>query len=628
MDYEIIVPLLFSISHFTGFSHAQCPLGNYGSTCELKCGQCAGDGSCDQITGSCVGGCNPGYTGSKCDGACPSTCGGDGSCLQYPPYCSNGCQAGYTGLRCDQVTISTCPLNCLEPCGTYDCPSGCLPGYYGFDCSVRCSCSSGVACEQISGVCEITTPKSSPSVLTTTYGTYIVIHYVDESGVVVANNSETTTLSIMPSESLSFYTTAFWVPVALLSLVMALGCIRTIWKLYARKRKNNISSYESRFVLSEEINVAYDRLTEPDNIYIELERMPTITSFSDNRGGSQYYSTVASLRDHAKFRSDNRALADQVILEEGVIPDEIETSGTTLTSAIVCQATVQRSLSFYVAVFWVPIAVLSLVMVIAGIRTIWRLHDRKRKATLPFYETYESRFVLSEGDNVAYDKINEPENVYLELNGMSTTASSSTDGEGNQYYSTVGSIRDHAKFRSDNRALADPASSREGIISDEIETSGTTLTSAIVCQATVQRSLSFYVAVFWVPIAVLSLVMVIAGIRTIWRLHDRKRKATLPFYETYESRFVLSEGDNVAYDKINEPENVYLELNGMSTTASSSTDGEGNQYYSTVGSIRDHAKFRSDNRALADPASSREGIISDGQPQRVSEANAYLYLIP
>lgn len=162
----------------------------------------------------------------------------------------------------------------------------------------------------------------------------------------------------------------------------------------------------------------------------------------------------------------------------------------------------------------------------------------------------------------------------------------------------------------------------------EIETSGTTLTSAIVCQATVQRSLSFYVAVFWVPIAVLSLVMVIAGIRTIWRLHDRKRKATLPFYETYESRFVLSEGDNVAYDKINEPENVYLELNGMSTTASSSTDGEGNQYYSTVGSIRDHAKFRSDNRALADPASSREGIISDGQPQRVSEAHAYLYLIP
>lgn len=162
----------------------------------------------------------------------------------------------------------------------------------------------------------------------------------------------------------------------------------------------------------------------------------------------------------------------------------------------------------------------------------------------------------------------------------------------------------------------------------EIETSGTTLTSAIVCQATVQRSLSFYVAVFWVPIAVLSLVMVIAGIRTIWRLHDRKRKATLPFYETYESRFVLSEGDNVAYDKINEPENVYLELNGMSTTASSSTDGEGNQYYSTVRSIRDHAKFRSDNRALADPASSREGIISDGQPQRVSEAHAYLYLIP
>lgn len=164
---------------------------------------------------------------------------------------------------------------------------------------------------------------------------------------------------------------------------------------------------------------------------------------------------------------------------------------------------------------------------------------------------------------------------------------------------------------------------------DRIDANVTNNTETIITLLNVQsESPSFYVAVFWVPIAVLSLVMVIVGIRTIWRLHDRKRKATLPFYETYESRFVLSEGDNVAYDKINEPENVYLELNGMSTTASSSTDGEGNQYYSTVGSIRDHAKFRSDNRALADPASSREGIISDGQPQRLSEANAYLYLIP
>uniref|UniRef100_A0A8W8MB24 Uncharacterized protein n=1 Tax=Magallana gigas TaxID=29159 RepID=A0A8W8MB24_MAGGI len=107
-----------------------------------------------------------------------------------------------------------------------------------------------------------------------------------------------------------------------------------------------------------------------------------------------------------------------------------------------------------------------------------------------------------------------------------------------------------------------------------------------------------------------------------------KRKTTLPSHETYESRLVLSKGENAAYDKINKPENVYLELNGMSTTASFPTYGEGNQYYSTVGSIRDHAKFRSDNRALADPASSREGIISDGQSQRVSEAHAYLYLIP
>lgn len=154
---------------------------------------------------------------------------------------------------------------------------------------------------------------------------------------------------------------------------------------------------------------------------------------------------------------------------------------------------------------------------------------------------------------------------------------------------------------------------------DKTDANVTNNTGAMITLLNVpSESLSFYISVFWVPIAVLSLVMVIACIRTIWRLHDRKSKETISSYEEV----------NVAYDKLNEPENIYLELKRMSTTASFSNDGEDYQYYSTVGSIRDHAKFRSDNRALADPASSREGIISDGQPQRVSEAHAYLYLIP
>lgn len=167
------------------------------------------------------------------------------------------------------------------------------------------------------------TATSMPAKATTpaTYGTYIVIHYVDETGANVANNTGATTFPTMPPESLSFYTAAFWVPVAILSLVMAMTCIRTIWRLYARKRKNNISSYESRFVLSEEINVAYDRLNEPDNIYVELERMSTTASFSNSGGGSQYYSTVSSFRDHANFRSDNRALADPAFSREEIIPD-------------------------------------------------------------------------------------------------------------------------------------------------------------------------------------------------------------------------------------------------------------------------------------------------------------------
>lgn len=35
--------------------------------CEEDCGKCKGGKPCNQATGGCVGGCDPGYHGQKCD---------------------------------------------------------------------------------------------------------------------------------------------------------------------------------------------------------------------------------------------------------------------------------------------------------------------------------------------------------------------------------------------------------------------------------------------------------------------------------------------------------------------------------------------------------------------------------
>lgn len=38
----------------------------YGSDCEYKCGHCFNNASCDTTDGTCLNGCEKGYTGSDC----------------------------------------------------------------------------------------------------------------------------------------------------------------------------------------------------------------------------------------------------------------------------------------------------------------------------------------------------------------------------------------------------------------------------------------------------------------------------------------------------------------------------------------------------------------------------------
>lgn len=46
----------------------ECPPGYYGNDCRYQCSvNCYGNRSCDQSTGQCEGGCQPGWSGDTCD---------------------------------------------------------------------------------------------------------------------------------------------------------------------------------------------------------------------------------------------------------------------------------------------------------------------------------------------------------------------------------------------------------------------------------------------------------------------------------------------------------------------------------------------------------------------------------
>ena len=52
-----------------------CPAYQYGVNCQLTCGHCEKDETCDPVTGVCVNGCVPGFTGVECkQGLFPMTC--------------------------------------------------------------------------------------------------------------------------------------------------------------------------------------------------------------------------------------------------------------------------------------------------------------------------------------------------------------------------------------------------------------------------------------------------------------------------------------------------------------------------------------------------------------------------
>lgn len=172
LSLTMLLVLISTLSHFFSMAvHSQicgqcngscafllcnngCVPGFFLPRCTQRCGKCAGDGACDQSSGTCnTQKCLSGYFGTLCTQKCSSNCGGDGSCHFTTANCLQGCAFGYYGSRCG----IKCPTsNCNDPCDALDggiCLSGCRFGRFGETCTQLCNCLYNGTCDQESGEC-------------------------------------------------------------------------------------------------------------------------------------------------------------------------------------------------------------------------------------------------------------------------------------------------------------------------------------------------------------------------------------------------------------------------------------------------------------------------------------------
>ncbi|XP_052282064.1 protein draper-like isoform X1 [Dreissena polymorpha] len=143
-----------------------CETGKFGIDCSLECGNCINNTFCNNISGRCPDGCDPGWTGQlcniecanktfglNCSNRCGNNCNSDGRCYKNNGICIGGCTSGYD-YNHDKTCNTACSTgffgqNCthrchcsnndsLNACGTTDgsCPKGCEEGWTGRNCSV------------------------------------------------------------------------------------------------------------------------------------------------------------------------------------------------------------------------------------------------------------------------------------------------------------------------------------------------------------------------------------------------------------------------------------------------------------------------------------------------------------
>ncbi|XP_056003146.1 multiple epidermal growth factor-like domains protein 10 isoform X2 [Ostrea edulis] len=190
----------FKAEHHPPTCNRECKHGFYGTNCSLVCGHCAGNATCDHVTGSCPSGhcapgwkhtsdrkcdqeCDDGWYGLYCNESCSDHCLGGPSCRKTDGVCLGGCSDGWTNPQCniackegfygpncshicghcagnatcDHVTGS-CPSMECEPGWKHTsdrkCDQECQEGFYGRDCGFHCgNCAGKGRCDHVNGSC-------------------------------------------------------------------------------------------------------------------------------------------------------------------------------------------------------------------------------------------------------------------------------------------------------------------------------------------------------------------------------------------------------------------------------------------------------------------------------------------
>ncbi|CAG5126796.1 unnamed protein product, partial [Candidula unifasciata] len=148
--------IVFSLCEVEVYGDSMCESKRYGHRCEHTCG-CAGNATCFPSTRMCPAGCAPGYQGAGCDLVCqPGRYGNN--CTSS---CSGNCmQTGNaTSRRCDPIT-GRCLKGCMPGFTGETCHAPCPPGTYGYNCESICSFNcrregthNGRVCDHITGKC-------------------------------------------------------------------------------------------------------------------------------------------------------------------------------------------------------------------------------------------------------------------------------------------------------------------------------------------------------------------------------------------------------------------------------------------------------------------------------------------
>lgn len=119
----------------------------YGPNCSLPCSiNCKGRSQkCDFRNGTCLDGCEPGYSRPTCNALCPTN--------TFGPDCTRNCSSTCTGLarKCDPRN-GTCLYGCSPGYMPPRCHAECSGGTYGQNCSLTCDPKCG-GCDPITGKC-------------------------------------------------------------------------------------------------------------------------------------------------------------------------------------------------------------------------------------------------------------------------------------------------------------------------------------------------------------------------------------------------------------------------------------------------------------------------------------------